>query len=47
VGSARFAGQVVLIALVLLHATLAGPTNSSPGGTNAVLLAVDGSDWST
>src|ERR1039457_3780960 len=32
---------------VAFTAPLTGPTSNSPGGTVAVLLTVDGSDWST
>lgn len=37
----------MLVAIVLLQATLAGPTSNSPGGTSAVLFTVEGSDSRT
>src|ERR1035441_80727 len=47
VGRAIADVQVALVGAEPPHAPLAGPTSSSPGGTSAVLPAVDGSDSST
>jgi len=40
-------GQVALLAALPPQTELAGPTSNSPGGTSAVLDAVDGSDCNT